>query len=105
MGMESLSKGYRSILKQIYSPKNYYQRVITLLKELKAPEINQPVNMQRFLSLFRSAFRLGVIGKERFHYWKLMFWALFHKPRLIPVAITLSIYGYHYRRVCERYFD
>ena len=34
MGMERLSDGYRSIMKQIYSPKNYYRRVITLLREL-----------------------------------------------------------------------
>jgi radical SAM superfamily enzyme YgiQ (UPF0313 family) len=103
MGIDRLLRGYQSIMKQLYSPKNYYRRVRTLLKELKAPEINQPINIQRFLSLFRSAFRLGVLGKERFHYWQLMVWTLIRKPRLISVAITLSIYGYHYRRICERF--
>jgi len=103
MGIDRLRSGYQSIMKQIYSPKNYYRRVRTLLKELKVPEINQPLNIQRFLSLFRSAFRLGVIGKERFHYWTLMLWILICKPRLTAVAITLSIYGYHYRRICELY--
>ncbi len=103
MGMDKLSDGYQLIMKQIYSPKNYYQRVRTLLKELKTPEINQPINFQRFLSLFRSAFRLGVLGKERFHYWRLMVWTLIRKPRLMPVAITLSIYGHHYRKICELY--
>ncbi|MDA3896426.1 MAG: B12-binding domain-containing radical SAM protein [Desulfobacteraceae bacterium] len=103
MGMDKLLDGYQLIMKQIYSPKNYYQRVRTLLKDLKAPEISQPINVQRFLSIFRSTFRLGVLGKERFQYWQLMIWTLIYKPRLIPVAITLSIYGYHYRRICERY--
>ena len=103
MGMDRLLDGYQSIMKQIYSPKNYYRRVRTLLKELKAPEINQPINIQRFLSFFRSAFRLGVLGKERFHYWQLMLWTLIRKPRLMSVAITLSIYGYHYRKICELY--
>ncbi len=74
-----------------------------LLRELKAPEIHQPMNVQRFLSFFRCAFRLGVLGKERFHYWRLMLWTLIRKPRLMPVAITLSIYGYHYRKICELY--
>ena len=90
-------------MEQIYAPKNYYRRVRTLLKELKAPEINQPINIQRFLSFFRSAFRLGILGKERFQYWHLLLWTLIRKPRLIPVAITLSIYGYHYRKICELY--
>ncbi len=103
MGMDRLLEGYRSIMQQIYAPKNYYQRVRVLLKELKAPEINQPINVQRFLSIFRSAFRLGVLGKERFRYWQLMLWTLIRRPRLISVAITLSIYGHHYRKVCERY--
>ncbi|MDO9263181.1 MAG: B12-binding domain-containing radical SAM protein [Desulfosalsimonadaceae bacterium] len=103
MGIDSLLAGYQSIMKQIYSPKNYYRRVRTLLKELKAPEIKQPVNTQRFLSFFRSAFRLGVLGKERFHYWQLMLWTLVRKPRLMSVAITLSIYGHHYRKICELY--
>jgi len=103
MGIDRLLDGYQSIMKQIYSPKNYYRRVRTLLKELKAPEINQPLNIQRFLSIFRSAFRLGVLGKERFHYWRLMLWTLICKPRLLSLAITLSIYGYHYRKICEQY--
>jgi radical SAM superfamily enzyme YgiQ (UPF0313 family) len=103
MGIDRLLDGYRLIMKQIYSPKNYYRRVRTLLKELKAPEINQPINIQRFLSIFRSAFRLGLLGKERFHYWRLMLWTLLRKPRLVPLAVTLAIYGYHYRRICEIY--
>ncbi len=103
MGMDRLLDGYQTIMKQIYSPKNYYRRVRTLLKDLKVPEIKQPVDIQRFLSLFRSAFRLGVLGKERFHYWQLLLWTLLRRPRQISVAITLSIYGYHYRRICEQY--
>ena len=101
MGLDHLLDGYRSIMQQIYAPKNYYRRVRTLLSELKAPEINQPLNLQRFLSFFRSAFRLGVLGRERFHYWQLLLWTLSRRPRLVPTAITLSIYGYHYRKICE----
>jgi len=103
MGIENLFEGYQSIMKQIYAPKNYYRRVKTLLKELKAPEIKQPINTQRFLSFFRSAFWLGIWGKERFQYWKLILWTLMRKPKLLPLAITLSIYGYHYRKICKLY--
>ncbi len=103
MGIDRLLDGYQSIMKQIYSPGNYYRRVRTLLNELKAPVISQPMNVQRFLSFFRAAFRIGVLGKERFQYWQLMFWTLICRPRLIPVAITLAIYGHHYRKICELY--
>jgi radical SAM superfamily enzyme YgiQ (UPF0313 family) len=103
MGMDNLFNGYQAIMKQIYQPKNYYRRIRTLLLELKAPEIVAPIDFQRFLSFFRAALRLGVFGKERFHYWHLIVWTLVRKPKLVPTAITLSIYGYHYRKICERY--
>ncbi len=101
MGMDRLRDGYRSIMKQIYMPKNYYRRVRILFRELKVPEIKYPFNFQRLLSVFRSALRLGVFGKERFHFWQLIIWTLIRKPKLFSTAITLAIYGYHYRRVCE----
>ncbi len=103
MGIDRLLAGYRTIMKQIYSPKYYYRRVRTLLKELKAPETNQPINVQRFLAYFRATFRLGVLGKERFRYWQLMFWTLIRRPSQLSLAVTLSIYGHHYRKICERY--
>lgn len=103
MGIERLFEGYQSIMKQIYTPQNYYRRVKTLLKELKTPEVKQPIDTQRFLSFFRSAFWLGIWGKERFQYWKLLLWTLIRKPKLLPLAITLSIYGYHYRKICKLY--
>jgi radical SAM superfamily enzyme YgiQ (UPF0313 family) len=101
MGLERLLDGYRSIMKQIYSPHNFYRRVRNSLQELKAPSITMPMDVQRILAFFRSCFRLGVWGKERLHYWHLLLWTLLRKPRLVPLAVTLAIYGHHYRRICE----
>jgi radical SAM superfamily enzyme YgiQ (UPF0313 family) len=103
MGIDRLTAGYRSIMKNLYAPKNYYRRVRTLLMELRPPNVRQPLSMQRFLSFFRAAFRIGFLGKERLQYWQLMIWTLIRKRRMMPVAITLSIYGYHYRKICELY--
>jgi len=103
MGLEKLMAGYRSIMQQLYSPGNFYRRVRNFLKEYKAPDITMPIDFQRILAFFRSGFRLGIWGKERFHYWHLLLWTLIRKPRLMPLAVTLSIYGYHYRRICEIY--
>ena len=40
---------------------------------------------------------------ERFEYWRLLLWTLVRKPRQLPLAITLTIYGHHFRRICELY--
>ncbi len=54
-------------------------------------------------ALLKSMVLLGVIGKERFHYWKLFFWTMLRRPRLFPMAITLAIYGFHFRKVFKKY--
>jgi radical SAM superfamily enzyme YgiQ (UPF0313 family) len=101
MGLPRLLEGYRSIMGHIYSPKHYYRRVKVFLKEFGNSKANTPLDLQRFLAFFRSSVRLGFLGKERFHYWHLMIWTLIRKPRLLPLAITLAIYGYHFRKICE----
>jgi len=101
MGMDRLLDGYRSIMKQIYSPHKFYERVRIFMMELRAPDITMPLDFQRFLAFFRSSLRLGVLGRERLQYWRLLIWALIRKPRLLPLAVTLAIYGHHFRRICD----
>ena len=103
MGLDRLVDGYRSVMKQIYSPNNYYRRVRNFLKELKTPEITIPMDFRRFLAFFHSGFRLGILGRERFQYWYLLLWTLFRKPKLVPLSITLAIYGHHFRKICDLY--
>jgi radical SAM superfamily enzyme YgiQ (UPF0313 family) len=105
MNLESLHDGYKDILRNIYAPKAYYHRVITFLREYNLPGNKKTWQIRRFseslMALFRSIFRLGILGRERFQYWKLFFWTLLRRPRHLPLAVTLAIYGYHFRRVCE----
>jgi radical SAM superfamily enzyme YgiQ (UPF0313 family) len=103
MGLDQLMNGYRLIMGHIYAPKHYYRRVKIFLKEFGNSRVETPLNAQRFLAIFRSSFRLGILGKERFHYWYLMIWTIVRKPRLLPLAITLAIYGHHFRRICENH--
>lgn len=101
MGLDTLRNGYKKLLTQIYSPQYYYARVRTFLQDYKPPRIRVRLEPQYILALFRSMYKLGIKGVERAQYWKLVFWSLFHRPRLFPLAITLSIYGYHFRQVTE----
>lgn len=104
MDKETLVKGYRSIVQTIYAPKQYYARVKRFLSGYKLPHV-QPFRL-RFMhvkALIKSIVLLGVIGKERFYYWRLFFWSLVRRPRLFPLAITFAIYGHHFRKVFERY--
>jgi radical SAM superfamily enzyme YgiQ (UPF0313 family) len=101
MGLEQLAAGYRAVMQQIYSPGKYYQRVRSVIRELKTPGAKIPTDWSRFKAFFRAGLRLGVLGKERFQYWRLMVWTLMRRPRLLPLAVTLAIYGYHFRKITE----
>jgi radical SAM superfamily enzyme YgiQ (UPF0313 family) len=101
MGLDALRKGYRSIMRHIYSPRHYYQRVKTLLREYKPPKIKTPLDLEYIRAFFRSVYYLGIADKERAYYWKLLLWTLFRRPGLFPLAITLAVYGYHFRKICE----
>ncbi len=104
MNYDALINGYKSILKTVYSPKHYYERIMTFLREYVPQQKKRfRFEFRTVCTLGRSIIMLGIIGKERFHYWKLFFWTLFSRPRLFPLAITLSIYGFHFRKIFQKY--
>jgi len=100
MRAEDLLTGYRRVLRTIYSPKPYYARVKRFLKEFHPAQARKiRFQFSHLRPIVKSAVRLGIIGQERVQYWKLFFWSLLRRPRLFPLAITFSIYGFHFRKV------
>lgn len=102
MDREKLLSGYRNILKGIYSSKAYHTRLIHFLKDF-SPRLKTSTRLsgEKILALLRSILILGVLNRGRRQYWRLFIWSLLNRPRLFPLAITYSIYGYHFRKVFE----
>jgi radical SAM superfamily enzyme YgiQ (UPF0313 family) len=104
MNYDTLINGYKKILSTIYSPAYYYERVKKFLKEYKpSQKCTLRFRFSYLMAFLKSVLRLGIIGKERVHYWKLIFWSLFTCPRFFPLATSLAIYGFHFRKVFEKY--
>jgi radical SAM superfamily enzyme YgiQ (UPF0313 family) len=101
MNREKLREGYQSLMGHIYAPEPYYRRIRTFLREYRRPKISSPVNWRYFMAFLHANVRLGVLGRERFQYWRLLLWTSFHRPRLVPLAVTLSIFGYHFRKTYQ----
>jgi len=109
MGLDALSQGYAQIISGIYSPKPYYERVRTYLREyrpLEKARLRFHIGYLRLhsgyvLALPKTMFLLGVKDRARFQYWTLLFWSLFRRPKLFPMAITFAIYGFHFRKVFQ----
>lgn len=100
MNLAALSAGYRNILRRIYAPRPYYQRIRTFLREYHPPRSAPSLNWRNLHALLYSSVRLGIVGRERLHYWGLIAWTLCRRPALLQTAITLAIYGHHFRKVC-----
>jgi radical SAM superfamily enzyme YgiQ (UPF0313 family) len=105
MGTDVLVNGYKRILSTIYSPKNYYERVKIFLKNYKPSKREKlTLNLRDLKAFFKSIWLLGIIEKGRSFYWKLFFRSLFTRPQLLSLTTTLSIYGFHFRKVAEEGF-
>ena len=101
MNRETLREGYKSLMGYLYAPGPYYQRIRTFLREYQPPKMSYSLNWASFMAFLRANLRLGIIGRERFQYWSLLLWTSFRRPNLLPLAVTLSIYGHHFRETCR----
>ena len=102
MDSERLQEGYRRVMRQIYAPRNYYRRVKTFLREYRQPSLTtKEMRGEDLWAFLRSCVRLGITGRERWQYWKLLLWTGLHRPELFSLAVTLAICGYHFRRTAE----
>ena len=99
MDADTCREGYKTILRHIYSPDNYYKRIMTLFKEYKSPKFKGTIKFEHIIALLSSCYHLGILGKERVQFWHLLFWTGLHRRELFPLAVTLAIYGYHFRKV------
>lgn len=101
MEADVLHAGYRQILSTIYAPVFLYQRIKTCLLEFQPGPNKYTMSGVEVIAFLISILIIGIKEKERLDYWRLFFWVLFKFPSKLPLAITLAIYGYHFRKVCE----
>lgn len=102
MNQQKLLDGYKNIVKTIYSHKEYYERVKTFLKEYRPPSKQSlRLTYQDTMALIKSFWILGILEEGKWYYWKLFFLSLFKYPKKFNLAITMAIYGFHFRRIAE----
>ena len=105
MGFDILVEGYQHILHTIYSPKAYYDRIVTFLKEYRPSQrVSSRVKLEAYhlKALLKATFALGIKDPARWHYWRMISLSLRKYPRLIGLAVTLAIQGIHFRKVAEK---
>ena len=103
MDVDKLIEGYRQVVKTIYSPKHHYQRVCNFLDRYN-PRRRQRLSLVEIKAFMRSVLYLGVLGngKSQWYYWKMFFKTILFHRRAFPEAMTLMVYGHHFRKVAKK---
>jgi radical SAM superfamily enzyme YgiQ (UPF0313 family) len=98
-----LVEGYRSILRTIYSSREYYQRALETLRRVSgtAPEPNRYGLVDGLMTFTRIIVRLGVLDEERREFWKFFGRSLAHHREQFAHSMRLAVMGYHFRKLNE----
>jgi radical SAM superfamily enzyme YgiQ (UPF0313 family) len=100
MPYKKLINGYASVIKTIYSQKEYYRRVKKFLSSYTPPNwITDKIGKREIIAFIKLIFKLGIFEKERKYFWKLLAVSLIKYPKKFSLAMTLAVYGFHFRKV------
>jgi radical SAM superfamily enzyme YgiQ (UPF0313 family) len=100
-----LVQGYQTIMRTIYSPREYYERVLDSMRRT-AEQLSEPSHyslIRGITTLTRVFVRLGVIDRERKEFWRFFTHALFRHRTRIADSLRLAAVGYHFRKLSEAY--
>jgi len=100
MNYKDLIAGYSRIIHTIYSPGEYYKRIKAFLKEYKVPEWkSSKLSLSEIKAFVKLLWLIGVLDKGKRHFWQTLVYSFFRYPKKFSLAMTLTVYGYHFRRI------
>src|ERR1039457_6220653 len=112
MDATQLVEGYRSVLKRIYSCEAYYERVKLDLSRTHPRPSKESERAQRTRqkwltkgnarAFVTSIIRQGVLGKQRWSYWKFLMSVATRYRHCVGAAMTLAVMGYHFQVMTSR---
>jgi len=102
LNREFLQSGYRDLMKKLYEPKVYYQRIRTFLKNHQPSGPRLRLSRSDFQAFLKSFWLLGIWDRGRHNYWRFFWSTLLRRPGQLRYAIELAVIGYHFRRVASR---
>jgi radical SAM superfamily enzyme YgiQ (UPF0313 family) len=105
MDRETLIEGYQNILRNIYSPVEYYARAWASLKNTVTTGMPpmRTLNSDNMVAFLRIIYRLGIVDSSRKNFWQFIRRTLNERHDLLADAVTLAAMGYHFRKVTEEY--
>jgi len=100
-----LIQGYQTIMRTIYSPREYYERALDSMRRT-AQESTEPQHynaISALASLTRVLVRLGLLDRERKEFWRFVTQAMVRHRDRFAETLRLAAMGYHFRKLSELY--
>ncbi|UCG12117.1 MAG: B12-binding domain-containing radical SAM protein [Deltaproteobacteria bacterium] len=96
---EYLVHGYRMLVKRLYAPRTYYERILRFLQEYRPRGPRFRPAWRECLALIRSFWVMGICTRGQREYWRFVAKVMVFHRRVFPEAMTLAIMGHHFRKV------
>lgn len=110
MGFETLIEGYKKVIRELYSVKNYYRRVSNFLDDY-SPKAKFSLSLSYLkynygylLSIPKILFHFGLREKGRTDFWKLLWKTTSKKPKAFSTILAQVVSGYHFRQIFKEAF-
>jgi len=103
----TLVRGYRTVLATLYSPDRFFCRLRDLVESMKDCKnqtfgrLSLKMKLNYFIPLLRASLWLGLIDRDRSHYWRFMSWVWRNHPHKFLFALCRAVTGYHFIRYTE----
>jgi len=100
-----LIQGYQTIMRTIYSPREYYERALDSMRRtarrFAEPQRYNPI--KALTSFTRIMVKLGVLDRERREFWRFFTQTLIKHRQTFAHSLRLAAMGYHFRKLSDAY--
>jgi radical SAM superfamily enzyme YgiQ (UPF0313 family) len=102
-----LIQGYQTIMRTIYSPREFYERSLQSMRRtarsLAEPQRYNPI--KTLISFTRLMLKLGVLDRERREFWRFFTHTLVKHRQTFAHSLRLAAMGYHFRKLSDLYVE
>lgn len=104
MDHKTLVSGHQYVLKTLYSPQLYYDRIQTFFGSHKPRgKRREKIEFNHVKLFIKSSWLLGLRDQGRWSYWKLLIGTLWKRPQSLALFVRLAVTGYHLRKDIDEY--
>ena len=105
MDADVLIEGYKSILRNIYGPREYYERALASLRHVqreRTPAMQGGISGSDIATFVRIIAELGVRDSSRGEFWRFMKRVVVEHRGQIEQGLMHAALGYHFRTLAEQ---